>query len=325
MRTRFLAVVSLAGLLMLSAVVVFRHGLDLSWLDAVYFTVTTVMTVGYGDITLKDAPAGVKVFGVCLMLASGALLAATFGLLTDYVLRARLEEILGRGRLRMKNHIVLCGLGHVGVRILEQLQRLGESVVVIEKADGSRFVEDTRAMQVPLVIADARLPSTLERANVREARSIIVATDDDLVNLEVALNARELRPDIRVVLRIFDHNLAAKIRTGFGLETTFSTSALAAPAFAMAAVEPAVVGSFHVGQDLVLILQLAVAPGSEMDGMTVDEINKRGAFAVIAHERPGGARSLHPEEALVVKAGDRITMSAAPEVCPRLRAMSAAR
>src|SRR4029077_4901893 len=132
----------------------------------------------------------------------------------------------------------------------------------------------------------------LERANVREARSIIVATDDDLVNLEVALNAREARPDIRVVLRVFDHSLAAKIRSGFGIKTTFSTSALAAPAFAMAAVDPAVVGSFYVGEDLVLILQLTVGAGAELDGLTVDEIGKRGGVAVLCHDPAAGERRL---------------------------------
>jgi Trk K+ transport system NAD-binding subunit len=325
MRKTFLIVVSLAGALMLAGVIVFRHALNLSWLDAVYFVVTTMTTVGYGDINLQHAPAGAKVFGILLMLSSAALLAATFGFITDFVLKTHLDQLFGRRRLRMKDHIVLCGLGHVGIRVLEQLQRLGEPVVVIEKDENNRFLDAARAQGVPLVLSDVRLPSALERANVRQARSIIVATDNDLVNLEVALNAREARPDIRVVLRIFDHSLAAKIRSGFGIKTTFSTSALAAPAFAMAAVDPAVVGSFYVGENLMLVLNLVVAPGAELDGATVHDVAQRAGVGVLCHESPAGERQLHPPATVAVRAGDKITVSAAPEVCPRIRAMSAPR
>ena len=325
MRKTFLVVVTLFGLLVLTSVVVFRNGLGLSWLDSVYFTVSTVMTVGYGDINLQNAPPGVKVFGIFLMLSSAALMAATIGILTDTILKIRLEQILGLRKVRMKNHIVLCGLGHVGIRVLEQVRKLGEPVVVIEKDETNRFVGEAKAMGVAVVVADVRLASTLERANIREARSIIAATDDDLLNLEVALNAREVRPDIRVVLRMFDNNLASKIRSGFGIKTTFSTSALAAPAFAMAAVEPAVVGSFYLGEDLVLILQLVIAEGSELAGVTVDAISKRGGIAVLCHEDASGEKHLHPAETQVVKAGDRLTVSATPQDCPKIKAMSVAR
>jgi Trk K+ transport system NAD-binding subunit len=325
MRKVFLIVVTCAGLLMLTAVVVFHYSLELSWLDSLYFVVATCTTVGYGDINLQNATPAVKLFGIFLMLASAALMAATFGIITDFVLRTRLEQLLGKRRQRMKDHVVLCGLGNVGIRVLEQLHRLGQPVVVIDKDENNRHAEGVKAMGVSFLVGDVRLPATLERADVREARSIIVVTGDDLVNLEVALNAREARPNIRVVLRIFDHNLAAKIRTGFGLETTFSTSALAAPAFAMAAVDPAVTDCFRIGEDLVLILHLTIAAGAEWDGVTVDHIVKRGGVAVLCHESPSGERRLHPPETLTVKAGDRITVSAAPEACPRLRERCARR
>jgi Trk K+ transport system NAD-binding subunit len=325
MRKVFLVVVTCAGLLMLTAVIVFQYSLGWSWLDSLYFVVATVTTVGYGDFNLKDASPAVKLFGIFLMLASAALMAATFGIITDFVLKTRLEQLLGARRYRMRDHIVLCRLGNVGIRVLEQLHRLGETVVVVDKDETNRHAAAVKAMGVPILVGDIRLPSTLERAGVGQARSIIVVTGDDLVNLEVALNARQVRPDIRVVLRIFDHNLAAKIRTGFDLETTFSTSALAAPAFAMAAVDPAVAGSFLVGEDLVLILHLTVAPGAEWDGVTVDQIGKRGGVAVLCHESPSGERRLHPPETLTVKAGDRITVSSSPEGCSRLRGLCAPR
>lgn len=322
MRKTFLIVISVAVVVMLTAIVVFRYGLDLPWLDSTYFVVTTMMTVGYGDISLKDASAALKIFGIGLMLASGALMACVFGIITDYILRARLEQLLGRGRSRMRNHIVLCGMGNVGIRILEQLTRLGEQVIVIDRDESGQFLDEARQMNVTVLFGDMRRSATLERANIKEARSLIAATSDDLANLEVGLNARELRPDIRVVLRIFDHNLANKIQTGFGIRTSFSTSALAAPAFAMAAVDPAVVGSFYIGQDLMLVLNLVVAAKSPLDGSTVDGLTKMGGLAVLCHEGEGSARQIHPPDATVLRVGDKVVISVAVDAWPRVKAMN---
>jgi Trk K+ transport system NAD-binding subunit len=317
----------LMGGLLVCSVFVFHYGMsspELSWLDALYFTAATMTTVGYGDISLKDAPAGVKIYGILLMAASVGLLAMTFGLITDYLIKMRLEQLLGPRRFRMRNHIVLCGLGHVGMRILEQLRKLGEAVVIIEKEEQNRFLDEVRALDVPVLIGDVRFPSTLERANVKEARSIIAATNDDLVNLEVALNARTVRPDIRVVLRMFDANLAHKIRSGFGIKTTFSTSALAAPAFALAAVDPAVVGSFYVGEDLLLILHLVVGRGSKLDGMPVGDLENQGGLSVLCHETAAGERRLHPPDSVRLAAEDKITLSCAADACTRIKAMNTA-
>ena len=139
----------------------------------------------------------------------------------------------------MRNHVVLCGLGNIGFRVLEHLRKLGEIVIIVEKHEDGNFVKQAKAMKVPVVIGDIRFSSVLEDVNIVEAKCLIAATDDDLANLDAALTARAARDDIRVVLRMFDQELAEKVRDGFGIETAFSTSALAAPAFAMAAVDPA--------------------------------------------------------------------------------------
>jgi len=318
-RRRFLIVVLLALLLMAAGVVVFRAALALSWIDALYFVVTTMTTTGYGDYHLKDAPRGIKVFGILLMLSSAALMTATLAMITDYILHARLEQFFDRRKMRMKNHIVLCGLGHVGIRILEQLRRLGEHVVVIERDESSRFLDEARRLGVQIVTGDVSAPSVLEQVNIREARSIIAATDNDLSNLEVALSARNIRPDIRVVLRMFDAGLASKIRSGFGIKTTFSTSALAAPAFAMAAVDPSVVGSFYVGENLVLILQIDIAAETQLAGQSIADLERMGGLSALCHESAAsGERRMHPSGEVVLAAGDRLTLSATPDVCHRI-------
>src|SRR5207302_2947796 len=110
---------------------------------------------------------------------------------------------------------------------------------------------------VPVLMEDVRAAGALARANVQKARSIVCATDDDLANLNVALDARKLRPGIRVVMRLFDDDLVEKTRSSFDAQA-FSTSALAAPALAMAALDPSIKNSFEVGGRLMVIAEVTV-------------------------------------------------------------------
>jgi len=114
-----------------------------------------------------------------------------------------------------RNHIVLCGLGRVGYRIAQELRAAKEPVVAIEKVGDNMFVEEMQDLGMPVLVGEARLKKNLLLANVPEARAIILATNDDLANLDSALTAREIKPDIKVVLRLFDETLATKVAAQF--------------------------------------------------------------------------------------------------------------
>src|SRR6185295_16072062 len=132
-----------------------------------------------------------------------------------------------------RNHIVLCGLGRVGYRIAHELLEAKESVIAIEKDPEAMFVEEMQDVGVPVLIGEARLKKNLLLANIEHARAIILATDDDLTNLDSALTAREIKPEIKVVLRLFDETLATKVASQFRMPV-ISTSQVAAPAFVAA-------------------------------------------------------------------------------------------
>ena len=121
-----------------------------------------------------------------------------------------------------RDHIILCGLGHVGYRILERLLQWNLDVVVIEKNDGSQFLQRVQQLKVPVLLMDARQEESLEAAGLHHARTLVIATNDDLANVEIALDARRLNPGIRVVLRMFDEQIANKLRDAFNLEVAFS-------------------------------------------------------------------------------------------------------
>src|SRR5262245_45762663 len=101
-----------------------------------------------------------------------------------------------------RNHIVVVGAGRVGVRIIKGLVTLREPTVAIERLESSPFLDEVHDMHVPVIQGDGRQKKTLEQAGVAVAQAIILASDDDLTNLDAALTARDINPKIRVVLRL---------------------------------------------------------------------------------------------------------------------------
>ncbi len=114
-----------------------------------------------------------------------------------------------------KDHVIVAGLGRLGFRIVQQLLNFGEEVVGIEIDPNTEFVQRVMDLHVPVVSGDATRPNILEQAGIKRACSIVTCTENDLTNLEIALVARELKPDIRVVLRMFDDDMAPKVADRF--------------------------------------------------------------------------------------------------------------
>jgi voltage-gated potassium channel len=218
------------------------------------------------------------------------------------------------------DHIVVCGLGKVGYRVVTELLRLGEDVVGVERNADGPFLEEIRQMNVPVLLGDARQREMLEKARVREASAIVVATENELTNLDIALDARELNPNIKVVLRMFDAQLAEKVRRGFGIHTAFSTSALAAPVFAAAATRAQIDHSFYVGDVLMNTAQATVQTGSTLVGRTIAQVEQELDITIVLHK--GADRfDLHPAPDITLCAGDCLVVFASLESLARLRKM----
>jgi voltage-gated potassium channel len=217
----------------------------------------------------------------------------------------------------LKGHVVVCGAGRVGYRVVTELRALGQEVVVVEKREDGAFVSVLRDEQVPLLIDDIRSAQCLPRTNVKEASAIVCATDDDLANLNIALDARKIQPDIRVVIRLFDDDLVAKVRDTFKAEA-LSSSSLAAPALAMAALDPRIVHSFRIGTHLMVVSVFRVRDG--LRGMTISEVRDRFGGLALALRRNGGAQEvLHPSGDAVLQEGDALTVQAEYHDYRRLR------
>jgi len=216
----------------------------------------------------------------------------------------------------MRGHVVVCGAGRIGFRVSEQLLALGREVCVIEKREDAPFVAILRDKDVPVLIDDIKSPGSLKRTNVEKARAIVCATDDDLANLNVALDARKMNPDIRVVIRLFDDDLVAKVRETFKAEA-LSSSALAAPAMALSAMDPRILHSFQVVGHLMVISRFTADHG--LPELTLSEVRDKFGGLTLALERAGAPEVLHPRGNTTVQRGDVLTLQMQYEDYARLR------
>lgn len=172
-------------------------------INALYFTVITTATVGYGDIS-PQSPLQ-KFFVVTLVLGGASLIAYAFTLII-MVVSMTVEDITSGARHRRmlraaKNHFILCGYGRVGSTVHNELLKRNQSVVIIEK---NQMIVEKELWADPDVLAihgDATDEGIMADAGITSARGVIITTGDDVDNLFITLTAREIHPDIWIVTR----------------------------------------------------------------------------------------------------------------------------
>lgn len=287
-------------------------------LDALYLTVQTMAAVGYGDFAFGGAATWLKVYGVVLMLVGVASLSTFFAFVTNVVVSRRLEHSLGRGRATTtRDHVIMSGLGAVGVAVMEGLLSAGRQVVVIERHADSRYLPAARARGVPVVLGDATVRATLRQAGIARAATLAAVAGDQVANLEAVLSAREAfaedHPDddceLRVVLRMFDADLAEEVERRFGIHTVRSASALAAPWFVGAALGYEVVSTFYVERQPFLVARMRVAAGGGLDGPTLQELSTGTRMLAVATGTTGQrSANYRPTRHTRLRPGDEVLL-----------------
>jgi Trk K+ transport system NAD-binding subunit len=221
------------------------------------------------------------------------------------------------------DHVIVCGLGKVGFRVVEEFLSIGQDVLAIESDERRGFNELVRGQGVHLIIGDARQEELLRRAGLAHCLALVIVTNDDLTNLDIALTARELRPDLHIVMRAFNDTLARKLEASFGIRTAFSTSAIAAPTFAAAALMRGVRHALHVGRRLLSTIDLTIRESGQLHGRTLDELEQRYNIAAIELRRFGEQHSdLRPSGELRLAAGDTLVVVGELQILAELRRLN---
>jgi Trk K+ transport system NAD-binding subunit len=210
----------------------------------------------------------------------------------------------------MSRPFVLCGLGRTGSRVLDCLRSAGLPVVVV---DNRCRHDEPRLHGAKLVAGDCRDGDVLRAAGVAGARGVLVMTDDDLVNVSTTLQVRELDAKVRIVVRLFDQNLLARLSQTVDNVYALSTALLTAPVLAATATTGAALGTFRIEglpDGLRLVAESIVCPGDDLGGRTIAEVIEPQATVALAHLPAGDKEKiLHAvDPAVRLKPGDKLVL-----------------
>ncbi len=308
-----IVVLGLVILIVLSTLYFHAGGRD--WLASLYLALTASTSTGDGD--LSGLPFGFRFGAVVIQLFGLVLSAGLTALIVDLLITARLAAITGGVRGKPRHHVVVCGLGRVGTAVAARLQSRGVPVVAIERNEDAIGVLQARQLKIPVIIAPASTASAQEVAGIRRADAVLAVTDDEAVNLEIALVAKDANPDVRVVARVFDHDLASRVERRLKLGATRSVSMLAAPAFAAAALGRRREVIFPIGRRVLLFTELTAQPGSDAVGQSVSRLAETGASLVLAWAASGGTWNWRGADHLI-RPGDRVAVVATRSGLARL-------
>ena len=301
------------GLLLLSVVAV--TGIAWFWLiegwnlvDASYQTVTTVTTVGFGEVREFDDSA--KVFSIALMIVGVSAALFTLGGVFEEQLQGQLER-LGRRRMdrqidSLSGHAIVCGYGRVGAQIARLLAARDRTLVVVdsEPAIVTRAAEDGWLA----VTGDSTEDETLHLAAIERASTLIVCLGDDAAAISTVLSARVLNPEMRIVARANAASSEAKLQRA-GCDRVVNPLHHGAQRMAAFAEQPAVADFLdvvvHDGSLEYRLEEIVVPPGSLLAGTTLGEahLRARTGALVLALRHPDGSFMSNPASGAGIEAG----------------------
>lgn len=281
-------------------------------LDALYMTVITLSTVGFGEVEPLSQES--RLFTVFLILLGAGTVAYAVSSLGEYLLTSGIVERMRRRALlrmiaEMENHIIICGAGRVGMTAAETLQEIGrEFLIVDESAD---VAEEMRERGWTVLTGDATRDETLIEAGIERANGIMVCTGNDSDNLFIVLSARALKEDLLIVARSVDAGSEAKMRRA-GADKVISPHGIGGRHMANMILRPNVVDFMeHVTLDTGLELwleEVTIGDSSPIAGQTVVEadMRRRTGVTLVALLRKGEKISVTPDENTRFKPGDRL-------------------
>ncbi|MFJ7988677.1 NAD-binding protein [Streptomyces sp. NPDC096351] len=279
-------------------------------LHAAYLTLLDLFAIGDPAVGEPTARQVLQILaGLLGLVLLPLLIAGSLEALGAY----RSAAALRRPPRGLAGHVVLLGLGRIGTRVLVQLHELGVPVVGVEEDPEARGIAHARTLRVPVVLGDVTQEGVLEAAKIHRARALLALTSADTTNLEAALCARPLNPDLLVALRLYDDDFATTVYRTLraahpdALTRSRSVSTLAAPAFATAMMGRQILGAIAVERRVLVFAALDIADQPRLAGRTVAEAFRPGAWRILALDtsRPDPAEDADGRNAPEVAGGPR--------------------
>ncbi len=303
----------------------FRFISDYSWIDAVYMTVITITTVGYGEVNPLDTEA--KIFTIFLILSSVVIVGYAISIITEYILsKNNFEDIKQRKMQKkidaMSNHIIICGFGRNGKQAARKLLAYKKPFVIVER--DKEIIEKFKEEDIPFVLGNANEDEVLIEAGIEKASTLISALPSDADNLFVVLSARQINKEMRIISRASQETSYKKLKLA-GANNVILPDRIGGDHMASLVVIPdlvefidnlGIVGEQNINVEEIKVEQLYDPKVAK----TIRELDlrKKTGCTVIGFKDGKGEYIVNPEADTKLIAGSKIVVLGRPEQIEQL-------
>jgi voltage-gated potassium channel len=299
-----------------------------TWFDGFYMTLTTMATVGYGEIhPLSHAG---RIFNSFLIVMSVSGAAFTIAVFSQALIEFEFGKVFGRRRMerelaKLSNHYIVCGAGRVGRTVVRELRERGESCVIIEKDPvRARWAEEEK---VPVIVGNASSEETLVKARIDKARGFVAAVSSDAENLYIILTARGFRSDLQIIARASEEEATPKLLRA-GANQVISPYFFVGKRIAQLFLRPNVLDfidtAFGTERLDIEIGEVKIPSQSALAGKKLADstIRQQAGVIVLAVKNSEGKMLFNPSQDSVISAGDCLIVIGGDEQVKKLEMLA---
>ncbi len=325
LKDRFYLALILLVSVFLIGVFGFRYIADYDWLNAVYMTMITVSTVGYGEPEPLVGEA--KIFAIILILASLAIIGFSISVITEYILaksnpKLILTKKMNKTIAALENHVIICGYGRNGKEVAQKMRMHQKPFVVIENV--KEIVERYKASDIPIIQGNAIDDEVLKEAKIYKAKYLITALPEDADNLFIVLSARQMNKDLKIISRASKPSSYRKLRLA-GADNVIMPDKIGGDHMASLVVVPDLVEFLDnlslVGKGAVNIEEL---PSEKLTlgkaNQSILDLNVRAytGCTIIGYKNPEGKYTVNPPADQLLASGSRVIVLGSAEQIEKL-------
>jgi voltage-gated potassium channel len=299
-----------------------------TWFDAFYMTLTTMTTIGYGEIhPLSHAGRIFNSFLIVFAVFSGGFTIATF---SQALLQFEFGKAFGRRRMerelaKLSGHYIICGVGRVGRTVARELRARGQNVVFIERE--AQRAEWAANEKIPVIVGSASSEENLKRAHIETAKGFVAAASSDAENLYIVLTARGCRSDLKIIARASEEEATSKLLRA-GASQVLSPYFFVGSRIAQLLLRPNVLdfvdAAFGTERLDVEIGEVRIDAKSALVGKKLgDAAIRQQADVIILGVKPAeGALVFNPAPETVIRASDTLIVIGADSHLKKLEALA---
>lgn len=300
------------GLIIIGTLILWLASPQTTLLSSFYATVILLLG-GYADLfgeleASEEIQWWLQLFSLSLTLAGTALVGVLYALVTEALLSSKFELSQRRPSIPEKNHIIIIGIRRVGKRVTKVLSDFKQALLGIPL---NPDFDPKTLPEIPLLFGTCK--ESLQKANVKEAKSVIVGTEDEMLNLEIGLMIHRINPDCQLVIRTFEQRLSENLSQLLPKAVVLCAYSVVAEAFAGAAFGENIIKLFRLNQQTVLVTEYEIEETDTLNGLLLADVAYGYNVVPILHQKEGENLKFMPADDARLGVRDRLVVLATME------------